>query len=66
MVCLNRNHCLQAINIPPNFKKAKSESVQNVANRLTEAPFFIRWACPIYNHIKTEIKYKLSNQRIAL
>jgi hypothetical protein len=41
IVYVNRSRCLQAIKIPPNFKKAKSERFQNMANQLTETSFFL-------------------------
>ena len=41
MVYVNRNHCLQAIKIPPNFKKAKSERFQSMTNQPTRTSFFL-------------------------
>ena len=37
----NRNCYLQAIKIPPNFKKAKSERFQSMTNQPTRTSFFL-------------------------
>ena len=52
MVYVSRSCCLQTIKIPPNFKSEVGECLRHSKTAHRNIVFFIRWACPIYIHIK--------------
>ncbi len=49
---INRSQYLQAIKIPPNFKKRSRRVIRTWRNNPPEHRFFIRWACPTCSYIK--------------